>query len=102
MYTTFSEYKSMAVMTWLHLAQGIVGIITTTFIGIASIFYCLWRFLAKSISKYPNLALGAFLLVVFITWLLTFAQMRARAVGAEDRCANISWQYQDFKEKHGY
>lgn len=56
----------------------------------------------RFVGNNPAVAVGGFVFIVAITWLLTFVSMRARAVGAEMQRDSIAWQYQNFKEKHGY
>jgi hypothetical protein len=54
------------------------------------------------VSNNPKVTLCAFVVIAALVWLLTFVKMECRAVGAENQRDSIAWQYQDFKEKHGY
>lgn len=81
---------------------GICRIITAIILGIASVFAWLWRCICSFVSNNPKVTLCAFVVIAALVWLLTFVNMRCRAVGAENQRDSIAWQYQNFKEKHGY
>ena len=99
---TFGEWWQYTKIASIHFYRGITRLMVSVINGILSLLAALWRMMVRCISSYPNIALGTFLLVVVITWLLTFASMRARAVCAEDRLGVVSYEYQTFKERHGY
>lgn len=101
----FESWKSWRVCFVSGLKKagwGIARIITCILLGIISIFVHVWRVIVRFVGLNPKLAIGGFFVIVIIVWLLTFVSMRARAVGAEHQRDSIAWQYQDFKEKHGY
>lgn len=83
-------------------AVGIFSVVVSIFMGVASVLLALWRFMARKVGRYPNIALGAFLVAVILAWLLTFVSMRARAVGAECQRDALAYQFTAFKECHGY
>lgn len=101
-FQSFREWRVCVRGAARHLLAGIVGIARAVFVGLGSLLLALWRFLSRQVGRYPSFALGGFIVAVFITWLLTFASMRARAVGAEAQRDVVSYEYATFKEQHGY
>lgn len=85
-----------------HLLKGFCLLANAVFVGVVSVMCALWRFLSSLVGRYPSVALGAFLVALYVTWLLTFVSMRSRAICAEDRCSAISYEYTTFKEQHGF
>ena len=83
-------------------AWGLMRIITCIILGVVSVIAWLWRCLVRFVGNNPTIAIGGFAVVLVLTWVLTFVNMRARAVGAESQRDSIAWQYQNFKEQHGY
>lgn len=102
LFENWHQWKVCMVSGLKSFAWGFARIVSCIVLGIVSIFVWLWRFTCKLVGKYPNIALGAFIVIAAIIWLLTFVSMRARAVGAEQQRDFIAWQYQDFKNNHGY
>lgn len=98
----FTDWWKYFAKAALHLGKGVTRIIFAVVFGLTSIVVHLWRCACKFIGKYPNIALGSFIVITAMIWLLTFVSMRARAVGAEQQRDFIAWQYQDFKNNHGY
>ena len=90
--------KSAAV----HFAKGLYQFVQAVIMGLASLLCALWRFLVRLVGKYPDTALGGFVVAIFLVWLLTFMTMRAKAVGAEAQRDAVSYEFQAFKERHGY
>jgi len=83
-------------------ALGIWHFLSALFFGVVSAIVWLWRKAVGFVGEYPNIALGAFIAITCIVWVLTFVSMRVRAVGAECQRDSIAYQYQTFKEQHGY
>ena len=101
-FTTFKEWLGCIWCAASHVLIALRLTIRFLFVGIISLFRALWRLLVKGVGRYPSLAVGAFVAAVFFTWLLTFAAMRARAVGAEDKCSAVMYEFETFKSQHGY
>lgn len=77
-------------------------VLTSIFFGIVSLLVWLWRSAVSLVGRFPNIALGAFIVIACLVWVLTFVSMRVRAVGAEHQRDSVSWEYSQFKESHGY
>lgn len=97
-----SEWWGCAKTAASNLSRGTCLFMRVVFVGISSVLCALWRLLSRWVGSNPSVALGGFLAAIFITWLLTFAAMRARAVGAESQRDRLSYEYATFKEQHGY
>lgn len=93
--------KHTELAVW-HLAKGVAMLMVSVFGGIVSLSLALWRFLTRWVGNYPSIALGGFLVALFLVWLVTFMSMRARAVSAEAQRDSIAWKYTEFKEQHGF
>lgn len=102
MFKSFSEWFGCVKSAASHLLKVVSLSFRIVFVGMLSVLHALWRFLAKKVEKYPSFALGSFLVVSILVWMLTFVTMRARAVGAEEQRDSISYQYESFKEQHGF
>ena len=95
---------------WMHsflagvknLLFGLCRILFAIILGVVSLAVHSWRLLCRFIGRNPNIALGTFIVIAVLAWLLTFVSMRARATSAENQRDSIAWQYQDFKTSHGY
>jgi len=83
---------------FLSIACFVFGIVS----GIVSVLVWIWRKAVGMVSRFPNIALGTFLVIICVTWLLWFAKYRATKVGLESQRDSIAWQYQSFREGHGY
>lgn len=81
---------------------GLWDIIVSIVMGIVSLLVYLWKLTAKFIGKYPNFALGGFIVISVTVWVLTFVSLKVRAVGAEAQRDSISYEFSHFKEQHGY
>lgn len=81
---------------------GICRIITCIIFGIISIFVWLWKLVCRFVGYNPGISLSIFVIILAITWLLFFTCNRAKIVGLESQRDSIAWQYQHFKESHGY
>ena len=101
-FISFKDWMGCAKDAALHLSDFIILTFRVVLMGLLSLFRAMWRFMSRQVGKYPSVALGGFLVAVFLVWLLTFASMRARAVGAEEQRDSISYQYSFFKTSHGY
>ena len=51
-------------------------------------------------GNYPNIVLGASIVVAVLVWVLTFTSMRARAVGAEHQRDSLSYELSKFTEMY--
>lgn len=98
----FAEWRRYLLNALLHLCKGIARIVVAVSCGIVSVIVHLWNWSCRLVGRFPNVALSGFLAVVLIVWILTFASMRARAIGAESQRDSISWLYHDFLKTHGY
>ena len=50
---------------------------------------------------YPNIALGGGLVIIAVVWVLTFASMRAKTVGAEHQRDSLSYELSKYTELFG-
>lgn len=101
-FESFAEWWLFTKSSFIHLAKGIARLILAVVLGIASVMVWLWKTATGMVGKYPNIALGTFIVIICITWVLWFAKFRATKVGLESQRDSIAWQYQSFKEGHGY
>lgn len=81
---------------------GLKRMLTCVIFGIVSLLVWGWRYACKFVGKYPNIALGGFIVIVTLVWFVTFVKMRHRAVSAEYQRDHVVWQFTDFKRQHGY
>ena len=102
LFQSWHQWKVCMMSGIKKFSWGFMRIITCIILGIISIFAWLWRCACRFVGKYPNIALGGFIVIAVVVWLMTFVSMRVRAVGAEHQRDSIAWQYQDFKNRHGY
>lgn len=84
-YRSFSDWWGCVKGAAFHLCKGAWMLLQVIFLGIWSILVLVWRKTVKAVGEYPSSAVVVFLAALFFTWLFTFVNMRARAVGAEDR-----------------
>jgi len=98
----FTEWWKYLTKSALHLVKGMARILFAVVFGLTSIVVHLWRKACGFVGKYPNIALGAFIVVVAFVWIVMFASNRATIKGLEHQRDSIAWQYQNFKESHGY
>ena len=87
---------------WKSFLLGIVRIISDILLGIVSVFVWLWKCAVRWVGKYPQIALGAFIFVLLVVTLLMWASKKATETGLTAQRDSIAWQYQNFKEQHGY
>ena len=102
LFESFRQWRVCMASGVRNACWGVTRIVTGFILGIVSILVWIWRVCCRFVGKYPNVALGGFIVIVFIVWMLTFVKMRTRAVGAEHQRDSIAWQYQNFKTSHGY
>ena len=81
---------------------GFTRIIYCIVFGFLSIIVWVWQRICRFVSKYPNIALGTFIVLIMLVWLFTFVSMRTRAVGAESQRDSISYEFHLFKKNYGY
>lgn len=98
----FTEWRKYLTKAAMHLCKGIARMAFAVVFGIVSVFIHLWRAACRFVGKYPNIALGGFIVVVAFVWIVMFASNRATVKGLEAQRDSITWQYQNFKESHGY
>jgi Na+/melibiose symporter-like transporter len=101
-FESFAEWWLFTRSSFVHLAKGIVRLVLAVVLGMASVMVWLWKTATRWVGKYPDIALGAFLVIICITCVLWFAKFRATKNGLEAQRDSIAWQYQSFKEGHGY
>lgn len=98
----FREWRKYLWSAVKHLGKGVARILFAVVFGLTSIVVHLWRKACRFVGKYPNIALGAFIVVVASVWLVMFASNRATIKGLEHQRDSIAWQYDNFKSSHGY
>ena len=101
-FDSFNDWWQCLKSASVHLVKFLWQLLQVVFIGLTSLSCALWRRLARAVGNYPAIALGMFIVIVFLTWMFTFVSMRTRAVGAESQRDRIVWQYHCFKQTHGY
>ena len=87
---------------WKKLGWGAGRIVTCIILGIVSLIVAAWRGAVRWVGRYPQAALGAFIVVLLIVMLAMWMSKRATENGLTAQRDSISWQYQNFKETHGY
>ena len=101
-FDSLSSWWSCVRSAGINLVRGVSLLLKALLLGITSLFLAVWRRMSRWVGGNPSIALGGFLVTVFLAWLITFMAMRARAVGAEAQRDSLAWQYSEFKERHGY
>ena len=79
---------------------GIFRIVTCLIGAVLSLLMALWRRMVRFTGNYPNIVLGAAIVVVALVWVLTFASMRARVVGAEHQRDSLSYELSKFTQMY--
>ena len=98
----FTEWRRFLWRAVMHLLKGIARIIFAVVFGLWSLLVHAWRASVSWVGRYPNIALGGFIVVAVLIFVLMFARNRAKVLGLESQRDSIAWQYQAFKESHGY
>lgn len=101
----FQTRKEWVEFTKNALRKSVNGIVRLCWVfigGLLSLLVWTWKSMVRAVGRYPNIALGAFIVVVALVWLLMFARNRATKVGLEAQRDSVACQYQQFKEGHGY
>ena len=101
-FQSWHQWKVCFVSGVKKFSWGLMRVITCILLGIVSVFVWLWKSACKWVGRYPNIALGGFIVVACLIFLLMYAQNRAKTLGLEAQRDSIAWQYQNFKESHGY
>lgn len=101
-FENFREWWSFTRNGFTKFVIGLAKLMASVVLGIASLAVWLWRKCVSLVGKYPQIALGGFIVIVFCVWLLMYASTKAKIVGLEGQRDSIAWQYKDFKETHGY
>lgn len=83
-------------------AWGLMRIVTCIILGVISLIVAAWRYVVRLVGKYPNISLTAFIFVLLVVTLLMWVSNRATENGLTAQRDSIAWQYQNFKEQHGY
>lgn len=102
LFDNWKQWLTCFAAAWKSFLWGIVRIISDILLGIVSIFVWLWKCAVRWVGKYPQIALGAFIVIVLLIWLLMYASKKATENGLTAQRDSIAWQYQNFKETHGY
>ena len=102
LFDSLHQWKVCFLSGCKNFAWGLGRIITCIFFGLLSLIRAAWHAVVKLVGKYPNVALGAAIVIGVMIWVLTFVSMRVRAVGAEAQRDSISYEYSQFKSDHGY
>lgn len=79
---------------------GIFRIVTCLIGAVLSLLRALWRRMVRFTGNYPNIVLGAAIVVVALVWVLTFASMRAKVVGAEHQRDSLSYELSKFTQMY--
>ncbi len=101
-FDSFSDWWQCVESASVHLVKFLWQTLQVVFIGLASLSCALWRRTVRAVGNYPTAALTLFLVAAFFIWYITFVSMRARAVTAEGKLGKVSYEYAQFKERHGY
>jgi hypothetical protein len=101
-FSSFSEWWLYLSKAATHLLKGIVRLLLAVMNGIASVLVWLWNLSVRWVARNPHIALGGFLLVLCVLYVVMSAQNRAIRVGLESQRDSIEWQFTSFKESHGY
>lgn len=101
-FMSWQSWKVCFVAGVKNMFWGIMRIITAILWGFVSLLVYLWKQCCCFVRSFPDIALGMFIVISFLAWLITFVYMRSRTVTAENQRDSIAWQYHNFKEKHGY
>lgn len=79
---------------------GIFRIVTCLIGAVLSLLRALWRRMVRFTGKYPNIVLGAAIVVVALVWVLTFTSMRAKVVGTEHQRDSLSYELSKFTQMY--
>ena len=102
LFDSWHQWKVCFLSGCKKFGWGTMRIVTCIILGVLSIVRWLWRMMVRFVSGYPEISIGAAVVIALVVWLITFTSMRARAVGAECQRDSISWEYYQFKKGHGY
>jgi len=96
---SLEDWKIFAEISIRSFFLGILRPIWLIIVGVISLCNYLWKLSLKFVRKNPSYAVVVFVIVVFMTWLLTFVSMRTRAVGAEFQRDSISYELSRYVDK---
>ena len=82
------------------LAWGVFRIVTCLIGAVLSLLRALWRRIVKFVGMYPNIAVGAALVIMALIWMFTFASMRAKTVSAEHQRDSLSYELSKFTQMY--
>ena len=92
LFDNFRQWRVCLLPGVTKMVWGICRITTCIVLGIISIIVWLWRKLIDFVGLNPKFSIITALIVIALVWLLTFVNMRARAVGAEhQRDGGVHW-----------
>lgn len=79
---------------------GTFRIVTCLIGAVLSLLRALWRRMVRFTGNYPNIVLGAAIVVAVLVWVLTFTSMRAKVVGAEHQRDSLSYELSKFTQMY--
>ena len=82
------------------MVRGLLRIITCVIFGFLSVVRWLWQLFIAFVKKNTAIAIGGFLVVILLTWLLTFIQMRVQVVGTEHQRDSLSYELSKFTQMY--
>lgn len=101
-FKSFKEWWQYLRNAAVSMVKGVIRLVVAVVYGVISLLAWLWRTSVAWVGRHPNVALGGFIVIAFVVWMLMFAKMRATRVGLEAQRDSIAWQFSHFKESHGY
>ena len=102
LFQNWHQWQVCFVSGWKKFLWGFGRIVTCILLGVVSFIVWLWKCACRWVGRHPNIALGGFIVVAILIFVLMFARNRAKMLGLEAQRDSIAWQYQNFKESHGY
>lgn len=96
LFDDFHQWLTCLLAGVRKLCWGIFRIVTCLVGAVLSLLRALWRRMVRFTGNYPNIVLGAAIVVVALVWVLTFASMRAKVVGTEHQRDSLSYELSKF------
>ena len=101
LFDDFHQWLTCLMAGIKKLLWGTFRIVTCLIGAVLSLLRALWRRMVRFVGMYPNIALGGALVLNAVVWVLTFAHMRARAVGAESQRDSLHYELSKWTQMYG-
>lgn len=93
----WSEYTKNAVRTLLN---GVLGVLASIFVGIATMLYKLGVFLAKLIRMRPLLSVAVVATILTIFWVMVSVRLKVKSKTFEHQRDSLAYELMKYKQAY--